>query len=356
MYRCLDLPTIDSEEVLKKLKETAVDIIHEVRPAKKGQSFLIFQSRVLDELPFVVGVRFSDDPPNPTESLPLPETSASMIYMGYLSVNSVVRRVLSVETDPSTDDDIFALTRSYLTQIFPLLFRLELLENIFSLVFIQQSELKAEETVDIVEPSAYTRSMSLSNSDRFLSSAQSNVTNDSLQASTNASVKTQMSLPRLDGEAEEDQEDNVSVCSSSMSSAGVTHPSSIYRSGLLIDPQVFYQLLVLLNEQLAEARSLHQKIYGKAIDRPTVDFETSLDKYFWDASINSEEQFASRSGKLSSILSETLWRHRLLTGTTVDSSSQENRVDGQESTDSLINNPAIKSLILPLRKCLTHIF
>lgn len=277
-----------------------------------------------------------------------------MIYLGYLAVNSVVQRILAVENDPATDSDPFALTKSYLTQIRPLRFRLELLENIFSLVFIQQSELKAEESADVNEPSTYSRSMSLSNSDRFLSSIQSNLTNDSLQASTNLSIKTQVSLRQLTDEVEEDHEDNASVCSSSMSSAGAAH-SSIHRSGLLIDAELFHRLLIFLSDQVTEVRSTHQKINEQAIDRDTVDVERALDKYFRGCSIESDEQFATRSAKLSSILGEAAWRHDLLTKNTEDSSSQENRIDGQESNDSLTSSPAIKSLILPLRKFFTRI-
>jgi hypothetical protein len=83
-----------------------------------------------------------------------------MIFLGYLSTNSVVQRILLSEITNQTDD-LFSLTRTYLTQIFPLRFRLELLENIFSLVFIQQSELKIDETIDIIEQSSNTPSISL---------------------------------------------------------------------------------------------------------------------------------------------------------------------------------------------------
>ena len=271
-----------------------------------------------------------------------------MIFLGYLSVNSVVQRILSSDTTPI--DDLFSLTQTYLTQIFPLRFRLELLENIFSLVFIQQSELKIDETIEIIEQSSHTPSVSLTTSDKYLSSLQSNLTNDSFQASTNASIKTQISARKFDNDLDENTDDNASVCSSSMSSIGASQHHSIYRSGLLINQQVLYQLLIFLRDQLSEVRTLYQKIKDKAIDRDTVDFETALDKCFLGCSISTNEQFTSRTTKLNTIVSETLWRYQLLTANTIESSTQENKIDGQENDENLINNPTIKNLILPVRK------
>jgi len=272
-----------------------------------------------------------------------------MIFLGYLSTNSVVQRILLSEITNQTDD-LFSLTRTYLTQIFPLRFRLELLENIFSLVFIQQSELKIDETIDIIEQSSNTPSLSLTTSDKFLSSLQSNLTNDSFHTSTNASIKTQISARKFDNDLDGNTDDNVSVCSSSMSSIGASHHHSIHRSGLLINQQVLYELLIFLRDQLLEVRTLYQKIKDKATDRDTVDFETSLDKCFLGCAIHTHEQFTSRATKLNTIVSETLWRYQLLTANTNGSGTQENKIDGQENDESLINNPTIKNLILPVRK------
>jgi hypothetical protein len=297
----------------------------------------------------VLGVRFNDDPINANESLRSPQITPSMIFHGYLAINSVIQRILSSENN-STNNDLFSLTRTYLTQIYPLRFRLELLENIFSLVFIQQSELKIDETIEVIEQSTNTTSVSLSNSDKFLSSIQSNLTNDSFHASTNASIRTQISGRRVDNDLDENTDDNVSVCSSSMSSVGASHHHSIYRSGLLIDQQTLYQLLKFLRDQLSEVRTLYQKIKDKATDRDTVDFETSLDKCFLGYTSKNQDHFTTRATRLNTIVSETLWRYQLLTGNSVETSVQENKIDEQENEESLVNNPTIKNLILPLRK------
>jgi hypothetical protein len=266
-----------------------------------------------------------------------------MIFLGYLSINSVVQRILSGDND-NNNDDLFSLTRTYLIQIYPLRFRLELLENIFSLVFIQQSELKIDETVEVIEQSTNTASLSLPTSDIILSS------NDSFHALTNASTKTQVSVRKSDNDINENSTDEISVCSSSISSVGASHHQSIYRSGLIIDQQILYQLLIFLRDQLSEVRTLYQKIKDKATDRDTCDFEASLDKCFLGCSININEQFTTRATKLNTIISETLWRYQLLTSTTNELTGQDNKIDGQDNFDCLINNPTIKELILPVRK------
>ncbi|CAF2871937.1 unnamed protein product [Rotaria sp. Silwood2] len=333
MHRYLDIQTIDSAEILEKLQKTSVDIDdNNERPTKEKR------------------VRFTDTPTNAIELLRLPQTTASMIFLGYLSINSVIQRILS-STDNNTnqtDNDLFSSTRTYLIQIFPLRFRLELLENIFSLIFIQQSELKIDETVEIIEQSINTTSNSVSPSDKFFSSIQSNLTNDSFHTSTNASIRTQVSVRRFDNDVDENIDDNVSICSSSMSSVGASHPHSIHRSGLLIDQQVLYKLLIFLRDQLTEVRTLYQKIKDKATDRDTVDFETSLDKCFQGYSISTNEQFTTRATKLNTTVSETLWRYQLLTANTVESSTQENKIDELDNDDSLVCNPTIKNLILPV--------
>jgi len=271
-----------------------------------------------------------------------------MIFLGYLSINSVIQRILSTDNN-NNNDDLFSLTRSYLTQISPLRFRLELLENIFSLVFIQQSELKVDETIEIIEQSTNTGSISLPTSDILISS------NDSFHVSTNASIKTQISVRKYDNnDFDEKSTDEVSVCSSSMSSVGASHQHSIYRSGLIIDQQVLYQLLIFLRDQLTEVRTLYQKIKDKATDRDTVDFETSLDKCFLGCSINTNEQFTTRATKLNTIVSETLWRYQLLTANTNELTGQDDKIDGQENDDCLISNSTIKNLILPTRKFKYH--
>ncbi|CAF5005011.1 unnamed protein product, partial [Rotaria sp. Silwood1] len=295
-------------------------------------------------------VRFTDTPTNAIELLRLPQTTASMIFLGYLSINSVVQRILSStdNTTNQTDNDLFSSTRTYLTQIFPLRFRLELLENIFSLIFIQQSELKVDETVEVIEQSINTTSNSVSPSDKFFSSIQSNLTNDSFHTSTNASVKTQVSIKRFDNDIDENTEDNISLGSSSMSSVGASHHQSINRSGLLIDQQVLYKLLIFLRDQLSEVRTLYQKIKDKATDRDTVDFETLLDKCFQGYSISTHEQFTTRATKLNTTVSESLWRYQLLTTNTAESSTQENKIDGLDNDDTLVCNPTIKNIILPV--------
>jgi len=273
-----------------------------------------------------------------------------MIFLGYLAINSVLQRILSPNDNNEINNDLFSLTRTYLIQIYPLRFRLELLENIFSLIFIQQSELKIDENIEVIDPSTNTPSISLSTSDKFLSSTQSNLTNDSHHTSTNASIKTQISIRKVDNDLDENSADDVSLCSSSISSVGVSHHHSIYRSGLIIDQQVLYQLLIFLRDQLSEVRTLYQKIKDKATDRDTVDFETLLDKCFLGCSINTNEQFAPRATKLNTIISETLWRYQLLTANTDEISGSENKIDGQDNDDYLISNHNIKNLILPIRK------
>ena len=280
----------------------------------------------------------------PSESVRLPQICASMIFLGYLSINSVVQRILSVD-DNNSNNDLFSLTRTYLIQIYPLRFRLELLENIFSLVFLQQSELKLNETIEVIEQSTNTASISLPTSDFLLSS------NDSFHASTtNASVKTQISVKKYENGLDEYTTDDTSVCSSSMSSVGASHHYSIYRTGLIINQQILYEILIFLRDQLSEVRTLYQKIKDKATDRDTVDFEILLDKCFLGYSINSNEQFTTRATKLNTIISETLWRYQLLTTNTNDLSGQDNKIDGQDNEDLLIYNPTIKNLILPVRK------
>ncbi|UJR25727.1 hypothetical protein I4U23_007079 [Adineta vaga] len=329
MHRYLDMQTIDSTHLLEKLEKTLVNIDdeHEKPPMKR--------------------VRFIDNPTNPLDTVGLSQTTASMIFLGYLSINSVIQRILSTDTHLEATD-LFSLTKTYLSKIYPLRFRLELLENIFSLVFIQQSELKIDETIEIIEQSVNTQSSSLTASDKFLSSLQSNLTNDSFHTSTNASIKTQLSSRRFDNDLDENTEDNASVCSSSMSSIGASHHHSIYRSGLLISQHVLHQLLTLIRDQLSEARTLHQKIKDKAIDRETVDGETALDRCFLGCSIRTSEQFLSRASKLSNIVSEALWRYQLLTTNANDLLLQENKHDRLEAQDDLIYNPTIKKLLLPI--------
>ncbi|CAF3487332.1 unnamed protein product [Adineta steineri] len=331
IHEYLDIQTIDSKEILDKLQKTLVDIDDENDKSNEKKR-----------------VRFLDAPFNTIESHRLSQTTSSMIFLGYLSVNTVIERILSSDNhNPETD--IFSLTRTYLTQIYPLRFRLELLENLFSLVFIQSSDLKIDDAVEIIEqlpPS--TPSLSLTTSDKLFSSIQSNLTNDSFQTSTNASIKTQLSIRRFDNELDENTDDNLSVCSSSMSSVGASHHHPINRSGLLINQYVLYHLLIFLRDQLTEVRALHQKIKDKATDRDTVDFETLLDKYFHGCSIHTNEQFASRATKLNTIVSETLWRYQLLTANKNESSTEENKNDEQENDNNLINNPIIKNLILPI--------
>ncbi|CAF3740585.1 unnamed protein product [Rotaria sordida] len=337
MHRYLDIQTIDSAEILEKLQKTSIDIDDDNEKQGKKK-----------------GVRFTDTPTNVIELLRLPQTTASMIFLGYLSINSVVQRILS-STDNNnnnndanqTDNDLFSITRTYLNQIFPLRFRLELLENIFSLIFIQQSELKTDESIEIIEQSINTTSNSISPSEKLFSSIQSNLTNDSFHTSTNASIKTQISIRKFDNDIDENNDDNISIGSSSMSSVSASQHYSIYRSGLLIDQQVLYKLLIFLRDQLSEVRTLYQKIKDKATDRTTVESETLLDKCFQGYSINTNEQFTIRATKLNTTVSETLWRYQLLTTNTIESSTQENKIDGQDNDDSLVSNPTIKNLILP---------
>jgi hypothetical protein len=113
---------------------------------------------------------------------------------------------------------------------------------------------------------------------------------------------------------------------------------------------MLYQILIFLRDQLIEVRSLNQKIKDKALDRCTCDYETGLDKCFLGCSINTNEQFMTRATKLNTIVSETLWRYQLLTANTDEITGQDNRIDGPENEENLLNNPGIKSLILPVRK------
>ncbi|CAF4755899.1 unnamed protein product, partial [Rotaria magnacalcarata] len=57
--------------------------------------------------------------------------------------------------------------------------------------------------------------------------------------------------------------------------------------------------------------------------------------YFQGCSISTSEQFTSRAGKLNKTLSETSWRYQLLTSDTSGTSSQENKIDGQDNDDNL---------------------
>ena len=275
-----------------------------------------------------------------------------MIYHGYLAINSVIQRVLSLDPNPDANTDLFATAKSYLTQVFPLRFRLELLENIFSLIFIQQSELKIEETIDIIEQSTHSISTSLSNSEKLISSTRSNGLEDSLLTSRNASNRPQLSNGRSIQDLEElgADDDNVSICSSSMSSAGASHQNGMYRSGLLIDQEALFHLLNFVREQIAEIRSLSQKIKDKGIDRDTVTLETSLDKFFNGHTIASNEQFDSRATKLSKIVSDVLWRYNLLTSNPNDQSKHDGRQNGQDNDDRIVYDTTIKNLMLPLRK------
>ncbi|CAM4879019.1 unnamed protein product [Rotaria socialis] len=334
MHRYLDIDTIDSADILKKLEETSVDIDDDN------------ERRTQKKLP----VRFEDDP---KRDIPLPREAACMIFLGYLSINSVVECILSPvdssnNNNNQPDNDLFATARTHLTKIFPLRFRLELLENIFSLIFLQQRELKVGDTVEVIERSVNAASSSLSPSENLFSSIRSNLTNDSFHASSNVSIRTQLSARRFRNNFDENTDDNVSVCSSSMSSVGASHLHSLNRTGLLIDQQVLHKLLSFLRDQLSDVRTLHQKIKDKAEDRYTVTFETLLDKYFQGCSISTSEQFTSRAGKLNKTLSETSWRYQLLTSDTSGTSSQENKIDGQDNDDSLVSNSSVKNLILPV--------
>lgn len=294
-----------------------------------------------------VEVHFPDDPDD--DSVRFSQTNARMIFLGYLSINSVLQPILSSDQHIEIIDDLFAKTRAYLTQIYPLRFRLEILENIFSLVFIQQGELKIGDTIESIEPSMSTTSIPISTPEKFLSSLQSNLTNDSLLTSTNLSTKTQLSDRRFDRDFDGQSTDDVSVCSSSVSSVSASQ-YGIYRTGLLIDQQVLHQLLIFLRDHLAEIRALHQRIQTKATDRPTVDRENSLDELFLGCSISNKEQFITRATKLNTILSETLWRYQLLTENKDSTGKQENRFDGSDNGENLLNNSTMKELILPPRE------
>lgn len=273
-----------------------------------------------------------------------------MTFLGYLSINSVLQRILSSDQPFESTDDLFVKTRSYLAEIHPLRFRLELLENIFSLVFVQQSELKIDETIDMVEPSTNNSvSIPVSTPEKFLSSLQSNLTNDSLLTSTNLSTKTQLSDRRLNRDFEIQSTDDVSVCSSSMSSVSASY-YGIDRTGLVIDQQVLYQLLIFLRDHLAEIRTLNQQIQSKATHRDIVYKEVLLEKAFLGCSIRNNEEFTTRATKLNTILSETLWRYQLLTANDETSTRQDNRLDGSENEENLLNNPTMKDLIFPARK------
>ncbi|CAF0855042.1 unnamed protein product [Adineta ricciae] len=329
IHRFLDIQTIESATILEKIGKTWVNLDDDNEKTEKR-------------------VHFEDDPIHLLEGVGSPQITASMIFLGYLAINSVAQRILS--TDNQTDtSDLFSTTKSYLSKIYPLRFRLEILENVFSLVFIQQSELKIDESIEIIEQSTNTHTSSLTTSDRFLSSLQSNLTNDSFHTSTNASIKTQLSTRKFDNELDENTDDNVSACSSSMSSVGASHHHhSMYRTGLLINQEVLHQLLTFICDQLDEARTLYQKIKDKAIDRGTVDVEKALDKWFLNCSITTSEQFANRASKLSNIVREAVWRYQLLTTDTKQSATEETKIDGQEKELDLVYNPTIKKQILPI--------
>ena len=286
------------------------------------------------------------------DSFRLPQVATSMIYIGYLAINCIVQRVLPSDSNAEPNDDLFATAKSHLTQVFPLRFRLELLENIFSLIFIQQSELKIDETIDVIEQSTHSISTSLSSSGKLLSSVRSNGLEDSLSTSRNASNRPQLSNGRSVQDLEElgADDDNVSICSSSMSSAGASHQHGMYRSGLLIDQEALYHLLTFVREQLEEIRSLSQKIKDKGVDRDTVAWETSLDKFFNGHTIPPNEKFDIRARKLSTSVSDVLWRYKLLTTNPNDQSKHDGRQSGQANDDHIVLDTTIKTLMLPLRK------
>lgn len=285
----------------------------------------------------------------PDDSGRFSQTSARMIFLGYLSINSVLQAILSSDQTIEITDDLFGKTRAYLTQIHPLRFRLEILENIFSLMFIQQSELRVGETIESIEPSMSATSIPISTSEKFLSSLQSNFTNDSLLTSTNLSTRTQLSDRRFDRDFDGHSTDDVSVCSSSVSSVSASQ-YGIYRTGLLIDQQVLHQLLIFLRDHLSEIRALHQSIQTKAADRKTTNRENFLDESFLGCSILNKEQFVTRATKLNTILGETLWRYQLLTENKDPSGKQETRFDGSDTKENILNNSTMKELILPPRK------
>jgi len=287
-------------------------------------------------------VRWLDEPEGRLGSVRLPQTSSTMIFLGYLSINSVVEKLLSSN---EITDDYFAQTKTYLEQIYPLRFRLELLENIFSLVLIQQSELKGEETIETLDQSTNTAS------ERFLSSLQSHGTaNDDTHTSTNPSIRTQVSIRRYDNDFEENTQDDLSIHSSSMSSVSLSHAQAISRTGFIITEDILYQLLCFLRDRLAEIRDLYQKIKAKATDKATVKLENSLDNCFLGCSISSSEQFTIRATKLNTIISETLWRYQLLTANKTTNDGQDNKLDGIDREQNLVDNPTIKNLILPICK------
>lgn len=307
----------------------------------------------LKDYTVLLAVTFIDERKYPDETLGLPQIIASMIFYGYLAINSVVQHILSPSSNnDQTDEDLFSSIQKYLTNMYPLRFRLEILENIFSLIFIQQNELKLkhDEQVDIIEQSANTASTSLSTSEKFFASLHSNLAAESINTSTNVSIRTQMSSRRVDKELEINTDESASVCSSSVSSVSVSQHHSLHRSGYLIDQEYLQKLLMFLQDQVTEVKTLNQKIRDKAIDRNTREYEELLDQSFHGCSIKTPEQLSEKISKLGKTISQALWRYQIITTDKAATEKRENSIDGQDSDDNLVYNHSVKNLILPTRK------
>lgn len=290
---------------------------------------------------FLSGVRFLDTPPSLVETLRSPQTIAAMIYLGFLSVNLIIQQIISPIENVSS---IVEKAKFFLDQIFPLCFRLELLENIFSLIFLENMHLKGEEPNETIDPSNNTASNSMSPSEKLFSSSQNQ------QTTINQDIKTFDSLNMNDVEIDENLDEDYSIGSSSMSSTGGSTSASIYRNGFLIDEETLTQLLIFLGEQVTQTGNLYQKIRKKEVDRETVHLETSLEKSFQGYSIGPNEQFASRTSKLKLLINESLWRCQLLT-TEKDRTLSNDfpRSEEQENQQTIIVNQTVKQTILSLR-------
>ncbi|CAF1082231.1 unnamed protein product, partial [Didymodactylos carnosus] len=335
--RYLNINLIEPQLILGQLRKTCVDIDDD-NPKTSDKKKVRFTDAINDQ--------------------PLSQTILTILFTGYLSIANVLQLILSPSSQ-IRNDDALKLIKSYLNQLYPLCFRLEILENIFSLIFLQQNDLKLDEIITTTIIPTTTEQISLSSSDKYISaSMRSQISNDSLHVSITSRNNLSMTIdgrPMSQNEDNNDDDEHLSVYGSSVSSASnlTSTMSYLYKSGYLIDQNILYELLMMLRDQMNELRTLHQGIQNKAIDRDTIELETNLDKCFI-CSIKSD-QFHGRSVKLNTIISEVLWRYQLLTTTTTTTMPLTNNAELKNDTIASTKNGektnfSLKNLIIPLRK------
>ncbi|CAF0745436.1 unnamed protein product [Didymodactylos carnosus] len=338
IIRYLNINLIKPEIILEQLRKTCADIDDD--NPKLGDTLTKKK------------VRFTDDRNSYQLSLSLSQTISTILFTGYLSIANVLQIILPPLTQIRNDDSI-KLIKSYLNQLYPLRFRLEILENIFSLIFLQQNQLKIDETIITTTMPTTREQISLSSSDKYISaSIRSHISNESLHVSITSRNNLSLDGQTISQNEADDDDEHLSIYSSSLSSVSnlTGNMSYLYKSGYLIDQNVLCEILLMLRDQMNELRTLYQAIQNKSIDRETNELETSLDQCFI-CSIKTD-QFYGRLVKLNTIISEILWRYQLLIPTTVsspDTIEEKNDImftsKNEERTQIFLKN-----LIIPLPK------